>query len=356
MSAMFSPNDVYVEELYYQYLRDPNSVSPEWQEYFRRNGINIQPNGRGGVSAYQEVPSTPTPSESDAIVLPENAQLELLSGIRERIAQNMTQSLGIPTATSVRSIPIKILEENRLVINEFLTQRRQRKLSYTHIIAWAIVRALRKYPQLNDTVVRGNDGKFYRHRRSTVNLGLAVDTTRSDGTRVLVVPAIKAANQLTFTEFIARYDELIEKARSNKLAVEDLTGTTVTLTNPGMIGTVMSMPRLMEGQGLIIATGSIGYPAEFSAVMPEVLVTLAVSKVMTVTSTYDHRIIQGAESGEFLQYLEQLLKGKTIFMTKSLQRSKFLLSPIAGQRTIGSIPLDHRRRKNSSKRRHLSIS
>lgn len=324
---MFSPNDVYVEELYYQYLRDPNSVSPEWQEYFRRNGINIQPNGRGGVSAYQEVPSTPTPSESDAIVLPENAQLELLSGIRERIAQNMTQSLGIPTATSVRSIPIKILEENRLVINEFLTQRRQRKLSYTHIIAWAIVRALRKYPQLNDTVVRGNDGKFYRHRRSTVNLGLAVDTTRSDGTRVLVVPAIKAANQLTFTEFIARYDELIEKARSNKLAVEDLTGTTVTLTNPGMIGTVMSMPRLMEGQGLIIATGSIGYPAEFSAVMPEVLVTLAVSKVMTVTSTYDHRIIQGAESGEFLQYLEQLLKGEDNFYDQIFAALKIPFEP-----------------------------
>lgn len=324
---MFSPNDVYVEELYYLYLRDPNSVSPEWQEYFRRYGNGIKSNGLGGESAYQAVPAMPTPQESTSVALPEGAQLEPLSGIRERIAQNMTQSIGIPTATSVRSIPIKVLEENRLVINEFLARRRQRKLSYTHIIAWAIIRALRKFPQLNDTVVRGKDGRFYRHRRSTVNLGLAVDTTRADGTRVLVVPTIKAANQLTVTDFIACYDELIEKARSNKLTVEELTGATFTLTNPGMIGTVMSMPRLMEGQGVIVATGSIGYPAEFSAVMPEVLVTLAVSKVMTITSTYDHRIIQGAESGEFLQYLERLLKGEDNFYDQIFASLKIPFEP-----------------------------
>lgn len=319
-AGMFSPNDVYVEELYFQYLRDPNSVSPEWQAYFRQYSTN-------GTAPTQMTNGAPTvPPVPSSLAVPVTAgtlpstpdvrpgeQLEPLSGISERIAKNMAQSLRVPTATSVRDIPIKVLEENRLLINEHLARTRRGKLSYTHIIAWAIVRALRKYPRLNDSCTQTADGKFYRVRREHINIGLAVDTTRADGSRVLVVPSIKSAETLSFADFIAQYDQLIEKARRGTLSVEDLTGTTVTLTNPGMIGTVMSMPRLMEGQGLIIATGSIGYPAQFEAVMPEVLVTLAVSKVMTITSTYDHRIIQGAESGEFLQYMERLLKGEENF-------------------------------------------
>lgn len=344
MDGMFSPNDVYVEELYYQYLRDPNSVSPEWQEYFRTNAVDApqQSNGKQRIVATPAVPPVTSGRAADAAparapqALPvteikgrlgSGEQAEPLSGIRERIAENMTRSLAVPTATSVRDIPIKVLEENRLLINDFLTYRGKQKLSYTHIIAWAIVRALRKYPQLNDSCLLGDDGKYYRIRRPSINLGLAVDTVRSDGTRVLVVPSIKAAETLTFAEFVEQYNELIEKARRGKLSVEDLTGATVTLTNPGMIGTVMSMPRLMEGQGLIIATGSIDYPAEFSAVMPEVLVTLAVSKVMTVTSTYDHRIIQGVESGEFLQYLEHLLKGEGNFYDQIFAALKIPLEP-----------------------------
>lgn len=345
MDGMFSPNDVYVEELYYQYLRDPNSVSPEWQEYFRTNAVDApqQSNGKQRIVATPAVPpvtsgraaeAAPPARAPQALPVTEikgrlgsGEQAEPLSGIRERIAENMTRSLAVPTATSVRDIPIKVLEENRLLINDFLTYRGKQKLSYTHIIAWAIVRALRKYPQLNDSCLLGDDGKYYRIRRPSINLGLAVDTVRSDGTRVLVVPSIKAAETLTFAEFVEQYNELIEKARRGKLSVEDLTGATVTLTNPGMIGTVMSMPRLMEGQGLIIATGSIDYPAEFSAVMPEVLVTLAVSKVMTVTSTYDHRIIQGAESGEFLQYLEHLLKGEGNFYDQIFAALKIPLEP-----------------------------
>jgi 2-oxoglutarate dehydrogenase E1 component len=319
---MFSPNDVYVEELYFQYLRDPNSVSSEWQAYFRQygaNGVRGTANGSSGVTTPPAVPQTTASANLPHEQLPQSItphpgeQILPLSGISERIAKNMSQSLRVPTATSVRNIPIKVLEENRLLINEHLARKRKRKLSYTHIIAWAIVRALRKYPELNDSCMQTADGTYYRIRHEHINLGLAVDTTRADGSRILVVPSIKAAETLSFAEFIAQYDALIDKARSGKLSVEDMTGTTVTLTNPGMIGTVMSMPRLMEGQGLIIATGSIGYPAEFEAVMPEVLVTLAVSKVMTITSTYDHRIIQGAQSGEFLQYMERLLKGEDNF-------------------------------------------
>jgi 2-oxoglutarate dehydrogenase E1 component len=342
MDGMFSPNDVYVEELYFQYLRDPNSVSPEWQEYFRDYSRATVQNGKQQVVSPSLGSERAVTSEQEVLVhnkqerptnlsvTPTTVQGEEvvpLTGIRERIAENMTRSLSVPTATSVRDIPIKVLEENRILINDFLSARGKRKLSYTHIIAWAIVRGLRKYPQLNDSCARADNGTYYRIHRPSINLGLAVDITRTDGTRTLVVPSIKGAERLTFAEFVEQYDELIEKSRRGKLTVEDLSGATVTLTNPGMIGTVMSMPRLLEGQGLIIATGSIGYPSEFAAVMPEVLVTLAVSKVMTVTSTYDHRIIQGAESGEFLHYLERLLKGEDNFYDQIFAALKIPFEP-----------------------------
>ncbi|MCX7930722.1 MAG: multifunctional oxoglutarate decarboxylase/oxoglutarate dehydrogenase thiamine pyrophosphate-binding subunit/dihydrolipoyllysine-residue succinyltransferase subunit [Chlorobi bacterium] len=316
-AGMFSPNDVYVEELYFQYLRDPNSVSPEWQEYFRQHGANGIGQPRNGPVTEQALSRQQALSKEHTTrglpPIAEGEQLLPMTGISSRIAQNMANSLRVPTATSVRDIPVKVLEENRLLINDHLARTHRGKISYTHIIAWAIVRSLRKYSQLNDACYQSPEGEYYRVHRSSINLGLAVDTVRPDGTRVLVVPSIKSAEKLSFGEFIQEYDRLIEKARTSKLSVEDLSGTTVTLTNPGMIGTIMSMPRLMEGQGLIIATGSIGYPASFNAVIPEVLVTLAVSKVMTITSTYDHRIIQGAESGEFLRYLERLLKGEDNF-------------------------------------------
>ncbi|MCX8051587.1 MAG: multifunctional oxoglutarate decarboxylase/oxoglutarate dehydrogenase thiamine pyrophosphate-binding subunit/dihydrolipoyllysine-residue succinyltransferase subunit [Chlorobi bacterium] len=345
MDEMFSPNDVYIEELYYQYLRDPNSVSPEWQDYFRRTTTTPLRQSTASVENGKQTPAPeqtvrlsssgatiPATSAAPTTVQPQSPtasgdSLHALSGIQERIAQNMNRSLTVPTATSVRSIPIKALEENRLLLNEFLQKRRKKKLSYTHIIGWAIVRALRKYPHMNDACVVGQDGKYYRVHHSSVNLGLAVDTVKGDGTRVLVVPSIKNADEMTFAEFVEHYDMLIEKARVGKLSIEELTGATITLTNPGMIGTAMSMPRLMEGQGVIIATGAIGYPAEFSAVMPDVLVTLAVSKVMTITSTYDHRIIQGAESGEFLQYIEHLLKGGDNFYDQIFAALKIPFEP-----------------------------
>src|SRR6202012_1274450 len=99
------------------------------------------------------------------------------------------------------------------------------------------------------------------------------------------------------------------KVRTNRIGADDLAGATVTLTNPGTLGTVQSVPRLMPGQGTIVGVGAIDYPAEWQAADPRVLADLGVSKVVTITSTYDHRIIQGAESGLFLQKVHQLLTG-----------------------------------------------
>ncbi len=371
---MIGLNNAYLEELYFQFLRDPDSVSAEWRRYFEEHRQEIteqiadergddvgqateslastMPESAGpaapqpaadradtslgktnGFSAPDSAPpgaagsesrdngkaeqATPAPTGAVAdndisVYVGPDDEVKALSGITERIADNMDTSLSIPTATSLRTIPIIVLDENRRMINHILVRDGRSKLSFTHFIAWAIVKALKKYPGMNHAYAR-SQGKAQRVSRTTINLGLAVDVARRDGTRTLLVPNVKDAGSLTFLEFIEAYHAIVAKARSGKIDPDDLMGTTLTLTNPGGIGTVASMPRLMQGQGLILATGAIDYPSEFQAVAPSLKSSLAVSKVMTITSTYDHRIIQGAESGEFLQYLSRLLLGEDHF-------------------------------------------
>ncbi len=342
---MVDLNQAYVEELFFEYLKDPDSVSPSWRKYFAEHRQEIQqwlaaeqhplwlpqtapapaalPDGEKTAVREPQVERKPAAASEPAVVKtvveelppvpvgPED-QLVPLRGIQSRIADNMNLSLKVPTATSVRTVPVKVLDENRQLLNTFLLRKGEPKLSFTHLIGWALIKALKKYPRLNDafTVI---DGKPHRVIRSSINLGLAVDLVRPDGSRTLVVPNVKNAEKLSFRQFVEVYNTLIRKARENALDLEDLLGTTVTLTNPGMIGTVMSVPRLMWGQGLIFATGAITYPAEYSGVTQRTLATMAVGKVMTVTSTYDHRIIQGAESGEFLQYFHRLILGEEEF-------------------------------------------
>jgi 2-oxoglutarate decarboxylase len=220
----------------------------------------------------------------------------------------MESSLGVPTATSIRNIPVKVLEENRRVINNHLVLIGQSKASFTHIIGWALVQAVKQFPRMNSSFVV-QDGTPTRIDREDVNLGLAIDIEKKDGTRSLLVPSIKRANTMDFAQFLKTYNDIVRKARNNALEVSDFEGTTISLTNPGTIGTVASVPRLMNTQGTIIATGQIDFSAEYSASDPAVLADLGISKVMTITSTYDHRIIQGAESGAFLARVHELLLG-----------------------------------------------
>jgi len=220
----------------------------------------------------------------------------------------MEESLAIPTATSFRTVPVAVLDRRRQQLNQALQAAgRPEKLSYTHVIAWAIVRAVQEVPSMAVAFERV-EGKPHRVARG-VHLGLAVDLQKPEGGRFLVVPVIKSADQLSFAAFRDRYETLVAKARTNKLTVDDLRGATMTLTNPGGIGTVASVPRLMPGQGTIVATGAIGYPAQFSGMSEKAVRQLGVSKVMTMSSTYDHRVIQGAESGEFLRRIDDLLNG-----------------------------------------------
>ncbi|HXG58302.1 MAG TPA: multifunctional oxoglutarate decarboxylase/oxoglutarate dehydrogenase thiamine pyrophosphate-binding subunit/dihydrolipoyllysine-residue succinyltransferase subunit, partial [Thermoanaerobaculia bacterium] len=231
-----------------------------------------------------------------------------LRGAASKIAANMESSLAIPTATSIRNIPVKVLEENRRVINNHLTLIGHPKASFTHIIAWAVVKAVREHPRMNSAFAM-QDGQPVRIDREDVNLGIAIDVERKDGSRSLLVPNIKRAQAMDFAQFLKSYNDIVRKARANTLEISDFEGTTISLTNPGTIGTVASVPRLMQSQGTIIATGAIDYSPEYSASDPSVLADLGISKVMTMTSTYDHRIIQGAESGAFLARVHDLLTG-----------------------------------------------
>ncbi len=239
---------------------------------------------------------------------------ELLRGVAARIAANMEASLAVPTATSFRNVPAKLLEVNRLVLNNHLRRVRGGKVSFTHIIGYAVVRAIATtVPAINNTFAHDAAGKPRIFRHPHVALGIAVDQEKADGSRSLVVPVIKEADTLDFADFVDAYEQQIDKVRANKLSPDDLMGATVTLTNPGTIGTVQSVPRLMPGQGAIIGVGAMGYPAEFQAADPKVLAQLGLSKVITLTSTYDHRIIQGAESGLFLKKVHELLLGEDGF-------------------------------------------
>lgn len=329
LESIFGPNSALVEELFNQYKEDPASVPSHWRQYFDEiEGVDTSEElaeattGNGAPTSEatpaptkeKEAPKAkeaPKKKERDASV-PSGATLEKISGVSSKIVENMDESLEVPTATSVRSLPMKMLIEDRDIINRHLLQRNEPKSSFTHYIAWAIIKALEEYPNMNNSFMY-KDGDPYKVIPEQVNLGLAIDVQNKDGSRNLLVPNIKGVNKMNFKEFLYAYAELIDKARNGNLGISDFQGTTLTLTNPGMIGTVQSVPRLMKTQGAIIATGAIDYPAEYQSMSQEVLNKLGISKVMNMTSTYDHRVIQGAESGAFLKKVHSLLNGEENF-------------------------------------------
>jgi 2-oxoglutarate dehydrogenase E1 component len=313
----FGPNDWLVDEMHERYLADPKAVSESWQEFFAdyQRGGNANPAPAPVATAPQPAPAAPAPAPAAPAptsngTAPEGA--EPLRGAAARIVSNMEASLGVPTATSFRVVPAKLLEVNRSVINGYLGRTLGGKVSFTHLIGYAVVQALKAVPVMNSAFVE-IDGKPGVIRHEHVGLGLAVDVEKSDGSRTLLVVSIKEADTLDFRSFHAAYEELIRKVKSNKVGPDDFAGVTVSLTNPGTIGTVQSVPRLMPGQGLIVGAGAIDFPAEYQAADPRALADLGVSKTVTLTSTYDHRIIQGAESGLFLKKVHELLLGQDGF-------------------------------------------
>ena len=312
-SPAIGPNAWLVDEMFEQYRADPSSVSPSWQEFFhdyRPAGAPAPPaptstTAPAPASAASEAPPAAAAETAEA---PEGA--EPIRGAAARIVANMEASLAVPTATSFREVPAKLLEVNRRILNNHLGRTRGGKVSFTHLIGYAVVRAIAEdVPVMSAGYVEGPDDKPMVVRHPHIGLGLAVDVEKSDGSRTLLVPCIRDADTLDFQGFWSAYDEIIRKVRTNKLTPDDFAGTTVTLTNPGTIGTVQSVPRLMPGQGVIVGVGALGYPAEYEGADPATLANLGLSKLITISSTYDHRIIQGAESGLFLKRVHELLLG-----------------------------------------------
>ena len=323
-STGFGPNEWLVDEIYQQYISDKNSVDSSWWEFFKdyspadRTATKIATDAKNLTPVVEPLTKKSieeiVPIRVKAIEVPasNDAITETIRGTSARVVTNMEASLKVPTATSVRSVPAILLQENRTFINNHLARQRGGKVSYTHIIAYAVAKAVSDIKEMNTayTVV---DDKPAIIKYPHVGLGLAIDLAKPDGSRQLLVPNIKFADVLDFAQFWSTYDDLVKRARAGKLTVEDFQGTTISVTNPGTIGTQHSVPRLMEGQGAIIGVGALDFPTEWQGAAPETLARQAISRVITLTSTYDHRIIQGAQSGEFLKRISELLLGKNNF-------------------------------------------
>ena len=354
IAESFGANATYVEGLLDRYRSNPSLVDEAWRAYFAEllgdggaaaaaggNGASASgwptsaAAGDGGAAAQAPAAEQSRPAEQaapqqpgaqaqaaparQAAAQPAAAQTrgeaQPIRGGALKIVENMETSLTVPTATSNRQVPVKVLEENRALVNQYLKEHKRGKASYTHFIAYALLRALERFPQMNDGFALV-DGQPSRVRRAEVNLGLAIDMEKKDGTRTLLVPNVKNAGAMGFAEFLAAYDDVVKRARAGKLGVPDFQDTTISLTNPGTLGTVSSNPRLMAGQSAIIATGAIEYPAEYHAMTAQALSLLGISKVVNVSSTYDHRVIQGAESGAFLAHVHELLLGEHDFYVR----------------------------------------
>lgn len=380
----FGTNEWIVEDMREAYLADPASVTQSWREFFSENpqylagqspatpskplsasvGVQI-PGATAAAASRRPVLASEDVSRSDLPPAP-TAQfksptspyaynqahseagetsngvvesVDTLKGAIARTAKNMEASLQIPTATSARAIPAKVLIENRLLINTHLASTRGGKVSFTHLIAWALVESLAEMPEMNVAYTLDEKGKPALHNPAHVNLGLAIDVPSANGERRLLVPSVKNADTLDLAGFIDAYDALVVKARKGQLTVDDFKDTTATLTNPGMIGTLNSVPRLMPGQGLIMGVGAMTYPAAFAGASPETLARQAVGKVLTLSNTYDHRVIQGAQSGELLRLMERKLMGLDGFWNRSFKALRIPHEPVHWDQDVTYDPL-----------------
>jgi 2-oxoglutarate dehydrogenase E1 component len=359
VTGAFGPNAWLVEDMYDRYRTDPSSVSESWAEFFAdyrpvaaQTATAVATDGPAQPRPVPSPPvASPEPSRSPSVpagAVPSGASSNglvdadekavPLRGAAGRIVANMEASLGVPTATSVRAVPAKLLEVNRKILNNQLFRTTGGKVSFTHLIGYAVLKGLAAVPAMNATFVDDSDGKgtpgVVKHQH--VGLGLAVDVEKGDGSRTLLVPCIKGADTLDFRGFVTTYEELVRKIHTNKIGPDDFAGTTVTLTNPGTLGTIQSVPRLMPGQGLIVGVGALGFPAGFEAADPDTLADLGIGKTVTLTSTYDHRIIQGAESGLFLAYVSECLMGGHDFYDQVFESLEIPYEPVRWQTDLNA--------------------
>ena len=351
-ASTFGQNEWLVDEMFHQFQQDPNSVGEEWRDLFEKGGAPTtasrsesqdksqgtlrtesatadkarasganKESGQAGAAekkraekAAQREATAPKKPAKKAPASPMDLAKDApaagsaqLKGMFRAIAKNMDESLEVPTATTVRDMPVKLMFENRSLLNDHLKRVGGGKVSFTHIIGYALVRAVMAHPDMNVAYELDDKNKPAVVTPESINLGLAIDLPQKDGSRALVVAAIKGCEKMSFDEFVDGYDDIVKRSQTGDLKLDDYQGVTISLTNPGGIGTRHSIPRLTKGQGAIIGVGAMDYPAEFAGSSEDRLAELGIGKLVTLTSTYDHRVIQGAESGEFLRTISQLL-------------------------------------------------
>ncbi len=376
----FGPNEWLVDELYQQYKKDRNLVDKAWWDFFEdytpgQGGDSNGVSAKGDAPAAKSEPAQAEPKKAEPKAEPKKAEPAEakkaepktaeakkaepakaepkkaepkkaeakpaaekadepedvhtpLRGAAARVVTNMEASLEVPVATSVRAVPAKLLIDNRIVINNHLKRSRGGKISFTHLIGYALIKALRAMPEMNVGYTTNEKGKPVVIQPAHIGLSIAIDLQKDDGTRQLLVPVVKPADDMDFMQFWRAYEDVVKKARDGKLTVEDFQGATMSLTNPGGIGTVHSIPRLMKGLGAIIGVGALDYPAEWQGASNDTLNRNAVSKILTLTSTYDHRIIQGAQSGEFLRVVHQFLLGAEGFYDEIFASLRIPYEPV----------------------------
>ena len=322
-------NAWFEEELLQEFRHDRSSVDTSWKSVFEHepNG-STKGNGTAGNGVTAVAPAVIAMPGAPAPDISGSEELIPLRGAPARIAENMAISATIPIATSQRIIPVKVIDENRRLINHHRALLGKSKVSYTHLIGWAIVKSVIANPSLNHSFAANAKGEMFRVVKPEINFGLAIDVPGKNGARSLLVPNIKNAGSMTFLQYMAAFDDLVARARAGKLGVPDFQGTTISLTNPGTVGTMASNPRLVAGQGAIIAVGAMDYPAEYRGVSAELIASLGIGKVMSVSCTYDHRIIQGAESGLFLGTLQALLDGEKEFYDDIFEALRVPYQPV----------------------------
>ena len=377
-SVEFGANEWLVDELWTLYQKDPQLVEKSWWPLFESRaadaGVTLPTPAPAPTAAptpavsmaddpspvtspiakttsiapkEQPIPAEAPTSPTAIITTVEDSaeeaptdQVNPLKGMAKALAANMDQSLTVPTATSVRTVPAKLMIDNRIVINNHLRRARGGKVSFTHLIAWAMIKALKELPGQNvfyDEV----DGKPVAVHPANINLGIAIDMPKPDGTRGLVVPGIKRAQHMGFADFLVAYEDVVKRARDGALTADDFSGNTISLTNPGGIGTEHSVPRLMRGQACIIGAGALEYPAEFQGSSKRTLADLGIGKTITLTSTYDHRVIQGAGSGEYLKKVHELLIGGEGFYEEIFASLRIPYMPIHWAEDIAVDTADH---------------
>lgn len=388
----FGANSWLIDEMRERWEQDPASVDASWQRFFSKSNATAAEKSTPAPAPAPEEKPTPPPAPRERAPRAESSQpvvesrlaattetpaspgtgaglsanapnpsvreeaaaaepkLTVLRGAPMRTARNMDASLTVPTATSVRSVPMKLVIDQRILVNNFLTTSKGGKVSFTHIIAYAMVKALKTVPAMNNAydVV---DGKPTLIENPSINLGIAIDLKKSDGTRQLLVPNIKGCERLNFAQFWSDYEKVVARARKGELTVADFAGTTATITNPGGIGTNHSVPRLMNGQGMILGVGNIDYPAEFQGTSISRITDLGISKITTLTSTYDHRVIQGAQSGEFLKVMHELLLGADGFYDEIFEALRIPYEPLRWSQDVSA----HRASQVSKQGRVLEL-